>query len=52
MSRKEETPFILKWEENQRDPAQKEAKENLTNYVNKEHNLKEVRIPDKNGIQP
>jgi len=42
MSRKEETPFILK--KNQKDPAQKEAKENLTNNVNKEHNLKEVRI--------
>jgi hypothetical protein len=27
MSRKEETPFILKWEENQKDPTQKEAKE-------------------------
>jgi len=47
MSWKEETPFILKWEENQRDPAQKEAKENLTNDVNKEHNLKEVRIPNR-----
>jgi hypothetical protein len=43
MSRKEETPFILKWEENQKDPAQKEAKEKLTNDVTKEHNLKEVR---------
>jgi hypothetical protein len=43
MSRKEETPFILKWEENQKDRAQKEAKENL-NDVNREHDLKEVRI--------
>jgi len=27
MSRKEETPFILKWEDNQKDPAQKEEQE-------------------------
>jgi hypothetical protein len=26
MARKEETPTILKWEENQKDPTQKEAK--------------------------
>ena len=43
MSRKEETPFILKWEENQKDPTQKEAKEKLTNDVNKEPSLKEIR---------
>jgi lysophospholipase L1-like esterase len=42
MSRKEETSFILKWEENQKDPAQKEAKEKLTNDITKDHNLKEV----------
>jgi len=43
MSRKEETPFILKCEEKQKDPAQKEAMEKLTNNVNKEQSLKEVR---------
>jgi hypothetical protein len=39
MSGKEETPFILKSEENQKDPSQKEAKEKLANDVNKEPNL-------------
>ena len=43
MSSKEETPIILKWEENQKDPTQKEAKEKLINDDNKELNLKEVR---------
>jgi hypothetical protein len=43
MSRKEKTPFILKWEEKQENSAQKEAMKKLTNDVNKEHNLKEVR---------
>ena len=43
MSSKEETPIILKWEENQKNPTQKEAKEKLINDDNKELNLKEVR---------
>jgi hypothetical protein len=42
MARKEETPIILKWEETQENPTQKEAKEQLIND-NKEPNLKEVR---------
>jgi hypothetical protein len=28
MVRNEETPIILKWEENQKDPTQKKAKKN------------------------
>jgi hypothetical protein len=43
MARKEETPIILKWEENQKDPTWKEAKEKLIIYDNQETNLKEVR---------
>ena len=42
MARKEETPIILEWEENQKDPTQKEDKEEL-NDDNKEPNHKEVR---------
>jgi hypothetical protein len=42
MARKEETPIILKWEENQKGPTQKEAKEQVINDDNKEPNLKEV----------
>jgi hypothetical protein len=42
MSRKEETPFNFKWEENQKDPAQKEAKEKLTNDANREPSFKEI----------
>jgi hypothetical protein len=33
----------LKWEETQKDPTQKEAKEKLTKDVNKEPSLKEIR---------
>jgi hypothetical protein len=43
MARKEETAIILKWEENQKDPTQKEVKEKLINDDNKVLNLKEVR---------
>jgi hypothetical protein len=46
------TPFILKWEENQKDPAQKDAKEKLTNDVTKEHNLKEVRTSKRKKRNP
>jgi hypothetical protein len=46
MARKEETPVILKWEENQEDPTQKEAKEKLINDDNKKPNLKEVRLSE------
>jgi hypothetical protein len=52
MSRKEEIPFILKWEENQNDPAQKEGKEKLTNYITKDHNLKEVRTSNRQKQNP
>jgi hypothetical protein len=52
MSRKEETPFILKWEENQKVPTQNEAKEKLTNDVNKEPNLKEVRSSKRQKQNP
>jgi hypothetical protein len=41
MPRKEGTPFILKWEENQKDPTQKETNEKLTNDINREPSLKE-----------
>ena len=41
-ARKEETHIILKGEENQKDPTQKETKEKLVND-NKEPNFKEVR---------
>jgi hypothetical protein len=40
MARKEETPISLKWEENQKDPTQKKAKEKLVNGDNKVPNLK------------
>jgi hypothetical protein len=52
MSRKEDTPFILKCEENQKDPTQNEAKEKLTNDVNKEPNLKEVRSSKRQKRNP
>jgi len=52
MSRKEETPIILKWEENQKDPTQKEAKEKLINDDNKEPNLKEVRSSKRQKRNP
>ena len=42
MARKEETPIILTWEENQKDPTQKEAKDKLINDDNKEPIIKEV----------
>jgi len=51
MARKEETPIILKWEENQKDPTQKEAKEKLIND-NKEPNLKEVRSSQRQKQNP
>jgi len=52
MLRKEETPFILKWKENQKDPTQKEAKEKLTNDVNKKPKLKEVRSSKRQKRNP
>jgi hypothetical protein len=42
-ARKEETPIILKWDENQKESTQKEGKEKLINDDNKVPNLKEVR---------
>jgi hypothetical protein len=43
-ARKEETPIILKWEENQKDPTQKKDKGKLINDNNKEpNNLNEFR---------
>jgi len=51
MARKEETPIILKWEENQKDPTLKEAKEKLIND-NKEPNLKEVRSSKRQKRNP
>jgi hypothetical protein len=53
MSRKEENPIILKWEENQKDPTQKEAKEKLTNDVTRNPiSRKSDHHRDKNEIQP
>jgi hypothetical protein len=43
MARKEETPFIQKCGENQKDPTEEEAKEKLINDDIKESNLKEFR---------
>ena len=51
MARKEETPIILKWKENQKDPTQKEAKEKLIND-NTEPNLKEVRSSKRQKRNP
>jgi hypothetical protein len=42
----------LKWEENQKDPTQKEAKEKLTNDVNKEPSLKEIRTSKRQKRNP
>jgi hypothetical protein len=50
MAIKEETPIILKSEEKQEDPTQKEAKEKLTHDDNKEPNLKEVRSSKRKTI--
>jgi hypothetical protein len=52
MSRKEEIPIILKWEETQQDPTQKEAKEKLVNDDNKEPNLKEVKSSNRQKQNP
>jgi hypothetical protein len=53
MARKEETPIILKWEENKKDPTQKEAKEKLINNYNKEpNNLKEFRSSKRENRNP
>jgi hypothetical protein len=52
MLRKVQTPIILKWEENQKDPTHKEAKEKLINDDNKEPNLKKAdHQRDKHEIQ-
>jgi len=52
MLRKKEIPFIFKWEENQKDPTQKEVKEKLKNYVNKEPNFKVVRTSKRQKRNP
>jgi len=52
MSRKEEIPIILKLEETQKDPTQKEAKKKLINDDNKEPNLKEVRSSKRQKQNP
>jgi hypothetical protein len=52
MSGKEETLIILKWEENQNDPTQKEAKVKLINDDNKEPSLKEVRSSKRQKRNP
>jgi len=40
MTREKETPFILKWKEEQEDPHQRETKNTPTNVVNKGTQLK------------
>jgi len=52
MARKEETPITFKWEENQKDPTRKEAKEKLINDDNKEPNLKEGRSSKRQKRNP
>jgi hypothetical protein len=52
MSRKEDTPFFLKWEENQKGPTQNEAKEKLANSVNKEPNHKEFKSSKRRKRNP
>jgi hypothetical protein len=52
MERKEVTPTILKWEENQKDPTQKEAKQKLINDGNREPNLKEARSSKRQKQNP
>jgi hypothetical protein len=42
----------LKWEENQKDPTQKEVKEKLSNDANKEPNLKEIRSSKRQKRNP
>jgi len=52
MSRKEETPFILKWEENQNTLLRKKVRKKLTNDITKDHNLKEVRTSKRQKRNP
>jgi hypothetical protein len=40
MTRKKETPFVLKWKEEQEDPHQRETENTPTNVVNKGTQLK------------
>jgi hypothetical protein len=43
LSRTKDCPFILKWEEDQKDPHQKGTEDKLTADVNKEPKLKVTR---------
>jgi hypothetical protein len=50
--RKEETPIILKWKENQENPTQEEAKGKLIKNDKKEPNFLEVRASKRQKRNP
>jgi hypothetical protein len=50
--RKEETPIILKWKENQENPTQEEVKGKLIKADKKEQNFLEVRSSKRQKLNP